>query len=265
VPASARILLTTSHVACLRWRPIVLTAVGWLLLVNAAASQTTAPALRSAVPILCTENRLAAHTRVRGTGLIADASGLLLTAAHVIAQARDGCTLSVLVPDQEWSHVRELHTFLLRDCAINQALDIASCHLNPEESSRDWALIRPARIRLRSPIPGEAISVTAFTGWGLLPLTSVGHIKGRQTYQRQDGCYCNFAIDIAASEGMSGSPVISAQGEVLGILTLAGSHNFRGISFGVSFEDAAAFLKKQSVGSLVDAPHSSTPFTPKAH
>lgn len=240
-------------------RSTLLIALCWPLLAGVALPQNTtiAPALRSAVPILCTENRLAAHTRVRGTGLIADSGGSLLTAAHVIEQARGDCTLSVLVPDQEWSRVREMHTFLVRDCRINQPLDLAVCRLRPAESSRDWGLLRPARIRFRPPIPSEAISVTAFTGFGLLPFTSIGHVKGRQTYERKDGCYCSFATDVAATEGMSGSPVISAQGEVLGILTLAGTGRFRGISFGVSFDEAAAFLRAQGVVVAPDFPRAS--------
>jgi S1-C subfamily serine protease len=86
--------------------------------------------------------------------------------------------------------------------------------------------------------------ITAFTGWGLSPLVRSGHIQVRQIYQRKDGRYCDFAIDIAAAEGMSGSPVISAQGEVIGILTLAGSGQFRGL-FGASLQEAASFLKAE--------------------
>jgi hypothetical protein len=80
-------------------------------------------------------------------------------------------------------------------------------------------------------------------GRGLSPLVRSGRIQGRQIYQRKDGCYCDFATDIAAIEGMSGSPVITAQSEVIGILTLAGSGKFRGLSFGASLEEAANFLK----------------------
>jgi S1-C subfamily serine protease len=94
---------------------------------------------------------------------------------------------------------------------------------------------------------GETVSVTAFTGWGVIPLTRTGHIRGRDNYLRPDGCYCNFALDIAASEGMSGSPVVNSQGEVLGILTLAGSGKFRGMSFGASLEEAAEFLNAQGL------------------
>jgi S1-C subfamily serine protease len=64
------------------------------LLCNAAFTQAAAaqpappPALRAAVPLLCTENNRAAHTRVRGSGVIADSGGTLLTAAHVIISKR---------------------------------------------------------------------------------------------------------------------------------------------------------------------------------
>ena len=95
--------------------------------------------------------------------------------------------------------------------------------------------------------------ITAFTGWGLSPLVRSGHIQGRQIYQRKDGRYCDFAIDIAAAEGMSGSPVISAQGEVIGILTLAGSGQFRGLSFGASLQEAASFLKAEGVATAPDS------------
>ena len=41
---------------------------------------------------------------------------------------------------------------------------------------------------------------------------------------------------------MSGSPVIALSGEILGIITQAGTGRFRGTSFGVTFEEARNFL-----------------------
>jgi len=160
-----------------------------------------------------------------------------------------------MVPDEEWIHAGRLRAFLLGDCHLNQPLDLAVCRIHPAESSRDWGYLRAARIRLRPATSGEPVWVTAFTGWGLLPLTRSGHITGRQNYQRHDGCRCDFATDITAVEGMSGSPVISSDGEVLGILTLAGNAKFRGLSFGVSFEEAKSFLAAEGVialGGVVD-------------
>ncbi len=234
------------------WRSIFAVLVGSLLCAaafpQAAAVQAAPPpALRAAVPLLCTENSGAARTRVRGSGVIADSGGTLLTAAHVILEARSNCTLSVMVPDEEWIHAGRLRAFLLGDCHLSQPLDLAVCRIHPAENSRDWGYLRAARIRLRPATPGEPVWVTAFTGWGLLPLTRSGHITGRQNYERKDGCRCDFATDITAVEGMSGSPVISSEGEVLGILTLAGNGKFRGLSFGVSFEEAKSFLTAEGV------------------
>jgi S1-C subfamily serine protease len=234
------------------WRSI-LAVLLVVLPCEAAFPQAPAPtplppsALRAAVPLLCTENNRAAHTRVRGSGVIADSGGTLLTAAHVILQARSDCTLSVMIPDEEWTRAGRLRAFLVGDCHLSQPLDLAVCRIHPAENSRDWGYIRAARIRLRPATSGEPVWVTTFTGWGLSPLTRSGHITGRQNYQRQDGCRCDFATDIMAVEGMSGSPVISSTGEVLGILTLAGKEKFHGLSFGVSFEEAKSFLTAEGV------------------
>lgn len=240
-----------------------------LLIQCRAAIPQTLPALsaspiapRAAVPLLCTENYRAARTQVRGSGVIADSGGTLLTAAHVILQARSNCTLSVMIPDQEWTHVGRLRAFLVGDCHLNQPLDLAVCRIHPAENSRDWGYLRGSRIGTRPAKPGEPIWVTAFAGWGLLPLTRSGHITGRKNYQRQDGCRCDFATDITAVEGMSGSPVISSDGEVLGILTLAGSGKFRGLSFGVSFQEARDFLTAEGVGTLAESPPAALPTAP---
>ena len=204
-------------------------------------------ALRSAVPLLCTETYQAARTRVRGTGVIASSSGVLLTAAHVIQEARFNCTLTVMIPDDEWSRFRQLHAFLVSDCRLLPALDLAACQIHPAESKKDWAWLRPAAIRTRTAPAGEAVWITAFTGWGRLPIVRSGQIQGRQRYQRNDGCYCDFATDIPVEEGMSGSPLISMEGEVIGILTLAGRGRFRGVSFGTSLAEAAVFLKGEGI------------------
>ena len=204
-------------------------------------------ALRSAVPLLCTENSQAARTRIRGTGVIASSSGILLTAAHVIQEAHFNCTLSVMIPDDDWNRFRQLHAFLVGNCRLLPALDLAACRIHPAETSRDWAWLRPATVATRIAPTGESVWITAFTGWGRSPLVRSGHIQGRQLYQRRDGCYCDFATDIVVEEGMSGSPLISAEGQVVGILTLAGRGRFRGISFGASLAEAASFLRAEGI------------------
>jgi len=213
-------------------------------------------ALRAAVPLLCTENNLAFRTYVRGTGLIADSGGTLITAAHVIQQAHSNCTLSVMVPTDDWIRAGSLRRFLLARCHLNELLDLAVCRIQPADNPRDLGYIRAAPLRFRAVAPAEPVSITGFTGWVLAPLVNSGRITGQEDYRRHDGCRCDFATNIVVVEGMSGSPVISDRGEVLGIITQAGKGKFRGISFGVTFEQARIFLAGEGVlvaSSPVDA------------
>ena len=142
----------------MRWRQTIPLAFWWSLALGSACPQagSSLPALRSADPLLCTENHQAMRTRVRGTGVIADSGGSLLTAAHVIQEARDGCTLSVMIPDEEWSRFRQLHAFLIEDCRLFLRLDLAVCRIRPADSRRDWGFIWPARVRPRAGADGRA-------------------------------------------------------------------------------------------------------------
>jgi S1-C subfamily serine protease len=231
------------------WRHVIFATLYGLSSWGLALSPPDAapPALRAAVPLLCTENNLAFRTVVRGTGLIANSGGTLLTAAHVIQQARANCTLSVMVPDDEWVHTGRLRRFLLARCHLNELLDLAVCRIQPADNAKDSTLVRAAQLRFRQVTPGEPVSVVGFTGWLLVPLVRSGRITGYEDYRRQDGCRCDFATNIVAVEGMSGSPVIAPNGEVLGIITQAGKGRFRGTSFGVTFEEARSFLIAEGI------------------
>jgi S1-C subfamily serine protease len=207
-----------------------------------AADSATAP--RFAVPILCTENP-AARTKVRGTAVVIDRSGTVLTAAHVVGNSPSSCVLTVIVPNDDWSRALGFRVFLVRDCRSDELLDIALCHITPLEDPRDWAHLRAAPVLLRSPRAGSPLVITGFTGWGFLPTVITGQlIAPRELYRRQDGCYCDFAVKVATHAGMSGSPVLTSDGQVVGLITTSGTGKFRGISFGTSLEHAAAFLRK---------------------
>jgi S1-C subfamily serine protease len=210
----------------------------------------TAP--RFAVPILCTENP-SARTKTLGTAIIVDAAGTILTAAHVLSVSQVLCTLTVIVPRGDWSRGLGFHVFSLKQCASNPLLDIALCHIEPMGAVHDRIDVVPARIAIKGPLSGSAIIIPGFTGWGLLPTILQGHIlTPQQLYRREDGCYCDFAVDVVAKAGMSGSPLVTDEGKVVGLITLAGTGKFRGISFGTSFEAAASFLRKNGLNSLIE-------------
>jgi len=207
-------------------------------------SSDAAGAARFAVPVLCTENP-AARTKVRGTAVVVDSSGIILTAAHVILESRPSCVLTIVVPNDDWSRALGFHPFSVQHCVTNELLDIALCRIQPLENSRDWAYVRSARIRMRNLPPDSPVTITGFTGWGFSPTVARGRLTSpQQLYRLQDGCYCDFAVNVMTHAGMSGSPLVTEQGEVIGLITTAGTGKFRGISFGTSLERAAAFLRK---------------------
>jgi len=150
--------------------------------------------------------------------------------------------LSVMIPDDEWNRVGRLRRFVLARCDLNQTVDIAICRLKPADNIHDLDYLHPAQVGFRPPVSREPVWLTGFTGWLMVPLVRAGHVIGEEAYRTQDGCRCNFATDIVAVEGMSGSPIISLDGEVVGIITQAGRGNFRGISFGTSLREVRDFL-----------------------
>ncbi len=236
----------------LRWTPNVSVILSLALVCLAAAARSSAvqmpPAARFAVPILCTENQLAARTKARGTGVIVDASGIILTAAHVILEAKLDCTLTVLVPNDEWSRASKFYTFSVQQCSADRLLDIAACHIKPLDTLRDWSFVRVARIQTRGWKPGSIATITGFTGWGWFPTMAQGTLLSAQIYRTPEGCYCELAVGAPTHEGMSGSPMVNEDGEVIGLVTLAGTGKFRGLSFGTSTASAAGFLRKYGLG-----------------
>ena len=209
-----------------------------------AAAERAATAPRFAVPILCTDNQHAAHTRSHGTAVIVDASGVILTAAHVILEAQLDCTLTVLAPNDEWSRASKFYGFAVQQCSADQLLDIAICRITPLDRLKDWSFLRPANLRTHGWMAGASATITGFTGWGWFPTVLRGQLLPPQLYHTQEGCYCDLAVNVETHAGMSGSPIVDESGDVIGVVTLAGTGKFRGVSFGTSMANAVAFLRK---------------------
>jgi S1-C subfamily serine protease len=213
-----------------------------------AQTLAAADASRFAVPILCTETHLAGRTRAHGSGVVVDTSGVIITAAHVVTDAHSFCSLTVVVPSGEWSRTSGFHPFKIGQCETNLPLDIAVCRINPVESKSDYKYLRAAPVGLFTPAANSRVTIMGFTGWGFYPTVLPARVQSAQLMRRQDGCYCDFAVDTSTYQGMSGSPLVSANGEVVGIITTSGTGKFRGLSFGTDFERAATFLKRNGLG-----------------
>ena len=223
----------------------------WFMeLFSLAQTPDTMDAARFAVPILCTETHFAGRTRAHGSAVVIDTTGVIITAAHVVLNAQSSCSLTIVVPSSEWSQTSGFHPFKIGQCETNLSLDIAACRITPVESKNDYKYLRAAVVRLFMPAPNTMVTVMGFTGWGFYPTVLRARLQSVQLLRRQDGCYCDFAVDTSTFQGMSGSPLVTANGEVVGIITTSGTGKFRGLSFGTDFERAAVFLRKYALGSV---------------
>jgi len=103
----------------------------------------------------------------------------------------------------------QLHAFLIKDCVFSAA-DLVVCRIRPADSSRDWGYVRP-RGSARGPRRRRAVWLRPSQDGPFTAGAAADASKDARFISRQDGCYCDFSTDIAAVEGMSGSPVISGK------------------------------------------------------
>jgi S1-C subfamily serine protease len=166
-----------------------------------------------------------------GTGVVIVDSGVILTNLHVVATAT---TLRLTFADGLESDAAVIGLHPEQDLAVLQAKtipdDLAAATMR---STRDLAL-------------GDDVLAVGFP-FGIGPSASAGVVSGlRREYRSPEGkrVLSNLIqFDAAANPGNSGGPLVTAEGEVVGIVT--GLLNpteqrvFIGIGFAVPIESAA--------------------------
>jgi S1-C subfamily serine protease len=170
----------------------------------------------------------------RGTGVIIVDSGLILTNLHVVQGARrirvtfsDGLDAEASVVGERPEH----------DLAVLQAKEL------PDD-------IMPATMRSTAGLQsGDAVVAVGFP-FGIGPSASAGVISGlKRDYVSPEGkrLLTNLIqFDAAVNPGNSGGPLVTLEGEVVGIVTglLNPTENrvFIGIGFAVPIENAASAI-----------------------
>jgi S1-C subfamily serine protease len=168
----------------------------------------------------------------RGTGVIMVESGIILTNLHVVAGAK---RIQVTFSDGLESEAEVIGTRPEHDLAVLQAKQL------PDD-------IVPATMRSTAGLrPGDDVVAVGFP-FGIGPSASSGVISGlRREYVSPEGqrLLTNLIqFDAAVNPGNSGGPLVTTEGEVIGIVT--GLLNpteqrvFIGIGFAVPIENAAA-------------------------
>jgi len=170
----------------------------------------------------------------RGTGVIIVDSGLILTNLHVVQGARrirvtfsDGLDAEATVVGERAEH----------DLAVLQAKEL------PDD-------IMPATMRSTAGLqPGDDVVAVGFP-FGIGPSASSGVVSGlKRDYVSPEGkrLLTNLIqFDAAVNPGNSGGPLVTLDGEVVGIVTglLNPTENrvFIGIGFAVPIENAASAI-----------------------
>ena len=169
-----------------------------------------------------------------GTGVVIVDKGIILTNLHVVA---GGDRLGVVFADGTESDATVLGVQPENDLAVIQAKTL------PDD-------LMPATLRGTGDLaPGDEVVAVGFP-FGIGPTATAGVVSGlRRVHRSKDGTRDMVNLiqfDAAANPGSSGGPLVTADGEVVGIVTAilnpTEQHVFIGIGFAVPIENAASAI-----------------------
>ncbi|HET9764265.1 MAG TPA: trypsin-like peptidase domain-containing protein [Casimicrobiaceae bacterium] len=167
-----------------------------------------------------------------GSGVVIVDTGIILTNLHVVA---GGDRLSVTFYDGTESEATVVGVQPENDLAVIQAKTL------PDD-------LQPATLRGTGDLQlGDEVVAVGFP-FGIGPSVTSGVISGlRRVHKSKDGKHDMINLiqfDAAANPGSSGGPLVTADGEVVGIVTAilnpTDQHVFIGIGFAVPIENAAS-------------------------
>lgn len=167
-----------------------------------------------------------------GTGVVIQDNGTILTNLHVVEGAR---RLKVLFHDGLTADAHLISADRKQDLAVIRAMQL------PDD-------LQPATLRGTADLrPGDHVVAVGFP-FGIGPSTSAGVVSGLEREFRSPGggpaMKHLIQFDAAANPGNSGGPLVTQQGEVVGIVTAilnpTPARTFIGIGFAVPIENAAA-------------------------
>jgi S1-C subfamily serine protease len=167
-----------------------------------------------------------------GSGVVILDSGVILTNLHVVSGAR---RLQVVFHDGSQSEAAVVRTQPEHDLAVIRAATV------PDD------LVAATLTSTRDLAPGDEVVAVGFP-FGIGPSVTAGVVSGlRREFRSPEGqqVLTNLIqFDAAANPGSSGGPLVTTDGNVVGIVTaILNPHNqgvFAGIGFAVPIENAAA-------------------------
>jgi serine protease Do len=174
-----------------------------------------------------------------GTGVVIVETGLILTNLHVVQGAQ---SIKIIFHDGHESPAKIVSVQPEHDLAVLQASSL------PDD-------LKAATLRSTNDLlPGDMVVAVGFP-FGIGPSVSAGVVSGLkrefQSTERGAASAANakplrnlIQFDAAANPGNSGGPLVTAEGEVVGIVTgilnPSGARVWAGIGFAVPIENAAS-------------------------
>ena len=166
-----------------------------------------------------------------GTGVVIVETGIILTNLHVVQGAK---RVTVVFSDDLESEARVIAVRPEHDLAVLQAATV------PDD------LVAATMRSTKDLAPGDLVVAVGFP-FGIGPSASAGVVSGlrREFYSKQGQRLLTNLIqfDAAVNPGSSGGPLVTAGGEVVGIVTAilnpTDQRVFIGIGFAVPIENAA--------------------------
>ncbi len=146
---------------------------------------------------------LTGEAKFRATGFMVDpANKLIVTNAHVVNEARNG----LIIENNKGIQ------YIAKAVFIDVEKDLAIIQVTDEHFKKMAAL--PYAIKKNAANLGEHVFMLGYPKQEVV--YGEGYISAKNGYQ-MDTIYCQLST--AANEGSSGSPVVNANGEVVGIVT----------------------------------------------
>lgn len=167
-----------------------------------------------------------------GTGVVITDKGIILTNLHVVQSAQ---TIKLVFADGSESQANISGVQAQHDLAVLQA------HTIPDD-------FHAATLRTTADLmPGDEVVAVGFP-FGIGPSTSAGVISGLgRSFKSPEGTQeigNLIQFDAAANPGNSGGPLVTMDGEVVGVVTgilnPTRARTFLGIGFAVPIENAAS-------------------------
>lgn len=195
------------------------------------AAEAIAPSVVRVIGTMNGDNRVDEEERGVGSGVVITDKGVILTNLHVVLGSD---RIKVIFSDGTESEAHVVNTAPNDDLAVLQARKI------PDD-------LIPATMRSTGDLtPGDQVVAVGFP-FGIGPSVSAGVVSGlKRSFLSPEGkreLTNLIQFDAAANPGNSGGPLVTMDGEVVGIVTAilnpGQQRTFIGIGFAVPIENAA--------------------------